>query len=110
LPSRPLLMRHLQACVKLTDMGASKVCVDDLLFALEAEDTTRIIKAHKLNTNAPPERTTRHVFTVTVARGENLLGKSQSKGADGFVVITDKENGGRLIKTRTVLGAEDPKW
>jgi hypothetical protein len=91
-------------------MGASKICVDDLLFALEAEETARIVKTHKLNTNSPPERTMRHTFTVTVARGENLLSKSQTKGADGFVVVLDKENGERLLKTKTVLGAEDPKW
>jgi hypothetical protein len=89
-------------------MGAAQVCLDDLLFALEADETARIVKEHKLP-NGPPERT-RHVFTVMVLRGENILTRGLVKGADGFVVVTDKETGERLIKTRTVLGQEDPKW
>lgn len=89
-------------------MGAAKVCLDDLVFALEAEETAQIIKAHKLP-NGPPEKH-RNVFTVSILRGEGILARGLTKGADGFVVVTDKDTGERLIKTRTVLGQEDPKW
>jgi hypothetical protein len=89
-------------------MGAAQVCLDDLHFALEAEETARIVREHKLP-NGPPEKN-RNVFTVTIMRGEGILGKGSNKGADGFVTVTDKETGERLIKTRTVLGQEDPKW
>lgn len=89
-------------------MGAAKVCLDDLVFALEAEETARIVKEHKLP-NGPPE-TKRNVFSVTILRGEGILTRALNKGADGFVVVTDKETGERLIKTRTILSQEDPKW
>nr|XP_019047884.1 cytoplasmic protein [Kwoniella bestiolae CBS 10118]OCF26814.1 cytoplasmic protein [Kwoniella bestiolae CBS 10118] len=97
------------ACVKLTDMSAAKQSLEDLMYAMEAEDTARIVKSHK-STNAANDKTSRHVFTVTILRGENLLGRGGTKAADGFVVVSDRETGERLIKTRTVLGAEDPRW
>ena len=96
-----------QACVKLTDMGAAQICLDDLVFALEAEDTARIVKQNK--PPGVPERS-RHIFSVTIMRGEGILNKSLGKGADGFVTVTDAQTGERLIKTRTVLGQEDPRW
>ncbi|WVQ64082.1 uncharacterized protein L199_002241 [Kwoniella botswanensis] len=96
------------ACVKLTDMSAAKQSLEDLMYAMEAEDTARIVKSVKSNT--ANDKSTRHVFTVTVLRGENLIGRGGSKPADGFVIVTDKETGERLIKTRTILGAEDPRW
>lgn len=88
-------------------MGAAQECVSDLVFALEAEDTKRIVKQHRLPDTAPDRN--RHVFSVTVMRGEGLLGKG-TRAADGFAVVTDKETGERLIKTETVLGVEDPNW
>jgi len=88
-------------------MGAAQICLEDLVFALEADETAQILKQHKLS--GPPERT-RHVFTVNVLRGEGILTKGLTKGADGFAVVTDKETGERLTKTRTVLGQEDPRW
>ncbi|KIR25299.1 cytoplasmic protein [Cryptococcus deuterogattii 99/473] len=97
------------ACVKLTDMGAAKTCLEDMSFAMEAEDTARIIKAHHLS-GAQPDKAIRHLFAVTILRGENLLGKGLVKAADGFVVVLDKQSGERCIKTKTVLGTEDPKW
>lgn len=95
--------------MKLTDMGAAQTCLEDMSFAMEAEDTARIIKAHHLS-GAQPDKAIRHVFTVTILRGENLLGKGLIKAADGFVVVLDKQSGDRCIKTKTVLGTEDPKW
>lgn len=90
-----------QACVKLTDMGAAQISLDDLVYAMEAEETSRIVKPATSGKQ-------RYVFSVTVMRGENLLGKS--KAADAFVVITNRMTGERHLKTRTVLGAEDPRW
>lgn len=89
-------------------MGAAKACLGDLIFAMEAEETARIVKQHKPKTNG--ETKLRHVFTLTVMRGENLFGKGLNKPADSFLVVTDRETGERLLKSRTVLGAEDPKW
>lgn len=97
-------MRHVadqQACVKLTDMGAAQISLDDLVYAMEAEETARIVKP---TTSAKP----RYVFSVTVMRGENLLGKS--KAADAFVCVADRTTNARLLKSRTVVGAEDPRW
>lgn len=87
--------------MKLTDMGAAQISLDDLVFAMEAEETARIVKPAS---NAKQ----RHVFSVTVMRGENLLGKS--KAADAFVVISNRMTNERHLKTRTILGAEDPRW
>lgn len=89
-------------------MGAAKDCVEDLMSSLHAEETARIIRQH--SHRSANEKATRHAFTITVTRGENLLSRSQTKAADAFVVITDKESGERVLKSRTVLGAEDPKW
>ena len=89
-------------------MGAAQICLDDLHYALEAEETAKIIKSHKLP-DGPPEKN-RNIFTVKVMRGEGILTRGLVKGADGFAVITEKDNGARLLKTRTVLGQEDPRW
>nr|XP_019009601.1 cytoplasmic protein [Kwoniella pini CBS 10737]OCF48382.1 cytoplasmic protein [Kwoniella pini CBS 10737] len=98
------------ACVKMTDMSAAKQSLEDLMYAMEAEDTARIIKQANSVNKSLPDKTARHVFTVTILRGENLVGKGGSKPADSFIVVTDREDGSRLIKTRTLLGAEDPRW
>ena len=95
--------------MKLTNMGAARACLEDLIYAMEAEDTARIIKSHKAPMHGGEKLQHRHVLSVKVIRGENLLGRG-SKPADGFAVITDKESGERLLKSRTVLGAEDPRW
>ncbi|WVR09258.1 hypothetical protein IAU60_006323 [Kwoniella sp. DSM 27419] len=97
------------ACVKLTDMGAAQICLEDLVYAMEAEDTLRIVKAAQARSGATQDKSTRHLFTVTILRGESLVGRA-AKPADGFVCVVDRETGERLIKTRTVLGAEDPRW
>ena len=91
-------------------MGAAKVCVEDLLYAMEAEDTAKIVKERTPRIGTVQDKNLRHTFTVTISRGQNLLGRAQHKGADAFVVVNDRELGERLIKTSTVLGAEDPKW
>ncbi|EIW67151.1 hypothetical protein TREMEDRAFT_40715 [Tremella mesenterica DSM 1558] len=93
------------ACVKLTDMGAARISLDDLSFAMEAEETARIINLKP----KPSSQTVRHVFTVNLMRGENLSGKG-NKAPDAFVIINDKESGERYLKSRTMLGAEDPRW
>ncbi|ORY25540.1 hypothetical protein BCR39DRAFT_543937 [Naematelia encephala] len=99
------------ACVKLTDMSAAQVCLEDLVYALEAEDTARIVKEHKLSSGiSASDKPGRNVFTVTVMRGENMLGKGLGKPADAFVTVVDRETGERLVKSRTILGAEDPRW
>ena len=89
-------------------MGAAQACIDDLTFAMEADETARIVRTHKPSVNGTEKP--RHLFTVTLMRGENLFGKGLSKPADAFVVISDKETGDRLLKSRTILGAEDPRW
>lgn len=91
-------------------MGAAQISLEDLVVTMEADDTARILKSHKLPSGQTPDKTGRNVFSVTVMRGENLLARNSSKPADGFVVVTDKDNGERVLKTRTVLGAEDPRW
>ena len=88
-------------------MYAAQGCLDDLVFALEADETARIVKQHKLS---GPADKNRHVFTVNILRGEGILTKGLTKAADGFAVVTDRETGERLVKTRTVLGQEDPRW
>ena len=97
-----------QACVKLTDMGAAQICLEDLMESMEAEETARIVTAHK--PRAIGGERPRHIFSITLMRGENLLGKGFSKPADAFVVITDGETSERLLKSRTILGVEDPRW
>lgn len=82
-------------------MGAAQISLDDLVYAMEAEETARIVKP---TTSAK----LRYVFSVTVMRGENLLGKS--KAADAFVCVADRTTNARLLKSRTVVGAEDPRW
>lgn len=82
-------------------MGAAQISLDDLVYAMEAEETARIVRPATSGKQ-------RYVFSVTVMRGENLLGKS--KAADAFVVITNRMTSERHLKTRTVLGAEDPRW
>ncbi len=94
-------------------MGAAQISLEDLVFAMEAEETARILRSHKVpngSSSAALTEKTRNVFSVTVMRGENLLAKNLTKPADGFVVVVDKETGERVLKTRTVLGAEDPRW
>lgn len=87
--------------MKLTDMGAAQISLDDLVYAMEAEETARIVKPSASGKQ-------RYVFSVTIMRGENLLGKT--KAADAFVCVTTLSGSERLLKSRTVLGAEDPRW
>ena len=82
-------------------MGAAQISLEDLVYAMEAEETARIVKP-KIASK------TRYVFSITVMRGQNLFGKS--KPADGFAVVSEIGGGERLLKTRTVLGTEDPRW
>ena len=98
----------MQACVKLTDMGGAKDCLEDLIHAMEAEETARIVKTHKPPLNGGDK--SRLIFNVTIMRGESMFGKNLNKPADTFVVITDRETGDRLLKSRTILGVEDPRW
>jgi len=101
------------ACVKLTDMGAARACLEDLSIAMEADESARIVKEHTLKTNglsSPSGRSTQHVFTITASRGENLLSRNLSKAADAFVSVTDPALGHRLFKSNTALGRVDPTW
>jgi hypothetical protein len=100
------------ACVKLTNMGAAKACLEDLMIAMEADESARIVKEHNLKTNSKSnqDKLANNLFTVTVSRGEDLLSKGLSKPADSFVTITDRSNGHRLFKSNTVLGQVDPSW
>lgn len=95
------------ACVKLTNMGAANLCVDDLAHLMEADESARVVREHKLADAFP--RPKQYRFSVTVLRGQNLLTKS-AKPADALVTVTDKATGERLFKSRTVLETEDPKW
>jgi len=72
-------------------MSAAQACLEDLSLAMEADVTTRIVQTHKPRINGVEKL--RHIFTVTVMRGENLLGKGLNKPADAFVIITDRETG-----------------
>lgn len=101
------------ACVKLTDMGAARACLEDLGIAMDADETTRIVKEHNLKTNGSPNgnaKSTQHVFTVTASRGENLLSKNLQKAADAFVTITDPVTSNRLLKSNTAISSADPTW
>lgn len=82
-------------------MGAAQISLDDLVYAMEAEETARIVKPSTAGKQ-------RCVFSVTVMRGENISGKS--KAADAFVCVTTRNGSERLLKSRTVIGAEDPRW
>jgi hypothetical protein len=88
-------------------MGAAQASLEDMVYAMEADETARIVKEHKLP-GAQPEKSGTNIFTVTIMRGQCILGKGLSKAADGFVVVV--AGGERIFKTRTVLGAEDPRW
>lgn len=101
------------ACVKLTDMGAAKVSVDDLMHAMEADETSRIVRDHQLRTGttAAKDKPARYIFQITVSRGENLLGKGLSKAADAFVSVHDTSDGTtRVHKTNTLISQIDPMW
>lgn len=101
------------ACVKLTNMSAAKCCLEDLGIAMEADETVRIVREHHLKTTGSAEvlgKTGQQVFIVTLARGENLLGKNSGQGADTFVTVTDPSAENRLFKSHTVLGQADPTW
>lgn len=94
-------------------MGAAHASMEDLTYAMEAEETARIVRERKLRTGVNgnvTDKAARHIFTVTVTRGENLLGKGLVKAADAFVTVTDKDMGTRVFKSRTVLNEEGPKW
>lgn len=99
------------ACVKLTDMGAAKACVEDLSIAMEADECTRIVRDHKLQigATAQQDKLARHVFQITVSRGENLYARGLAKPADAFVVVNDTAVG-RILKTKTQMNQIDPIW
>ncbi|WOO80435.1 putative protein [Vanrija pseudolonga] len=96
------------ACVKLTDMKASRSLLEDLAYTLEADETARIVKEKGLQ--GVSTQPARHCFVISVIRGQNLLTKSSTKAADAFVAVVDRDTGERLFKSRTVLETEDPKW
>ncbi len=101
------------ACVKLTDMVAAKASTEDLMVAISADETARIVREHKLRVGGvgrEPDRPARYLFSVDVARGENLLGKGLVKPADAFITVQDVSTGTRVIKTGTVIGRLDPHW
>lgn len=95
------------ACVKMTDLNAAQEYLEELGYQMEAEETERIIR--QKGPGGANDRAARHVFAVTVLRGQNLLTGS-AKPADAFVTVVDKESSERLFKSRTVLETEDPKW
>ncbi|KLT40639.1 hypothetical protein CC85DRAFT_303946 [Cutaneotrichosporon oleaginosum] len=89
------------ALVKLTNLGAAGSFIDDLVHALEAEQTASVLGPSVTAASA------RQVFSVQVVRGQGLLTRSL-KPADAFVAVLDGPV--RLFKSRTVLSAEDPAW
>lgn len=101
------------ACVKLTDMIAAKACVEDLSFAMEADETARIVKDHKLMVGGygnAQETTARYIFAITITRGENLLSRGLHKAADAFVTVLDTTANARVHKSKTMIGQLDPAW
>lgn len=99
------------ACVKLTDMAAARACLEDLAYAMEADETARIVKEHRLKTGlTTADKPARYLFTITLSRGENLLAKGLSKPADAFVCVMDPSAGQRIHKSKTILGQLDPHW
>ncbi|KAJ9107899.1 hypothetical protein QFC19_002642 [Naganishia cerealis] len=101
------------ACVKITDLLAAKQCTEDLAFALDAEETSRIVKEHRLRTGAPMQRTgtdAKYDFHIVLGRGENLYAKNLATPADAFVSVFEAGNSTRLHKTSTVMSRIDPTW
>lgn len=99
------------ACVKLTDMAAARACLEDLAYAMEADETARIVKEHRLKTGlTTADKPARYLFTITLSRGENLLAKGLQKPADAFVCVMDPGAGQRIHKSKTILGQLDPHW
>ncbi|GMK58894.1 hypothetical protein CspeluHIS016_0603360 [Cutaneotrichosporon spelunceum] len=87
--------------VKLTNMRTAGSFIDDLSYALEAEQTAQLLRASKTAVLG------KLVFSVRVVRGQGLLTRS-SKPANAFVSVFDGPV--RLFKSRTVLDAEDPAF
>lgn len=96
-----------KALVKISNMSACATSLDDLMTAIGPEETTRLVRT---KTRGDVDQAIKYPFVVGITRGQNLLGKGQGKAADAFCVIADNQSGERLIKTRTVLGVEDPRW
>lgn len=86
-------------------MGAAGQFIDDLARALEADQSARVLREHKLAPTSAP----RQVFSIQVLRGQHILTRD-AKPADAFVTVTDTASGSRLFKSRTQLESEDPKW
>lgn len=98
------------ACVKITDMIAAKQCTEDLGYALDAAETSRIVKEHRLADKVALNGGAKYEFHVVVGRGENLYGKSLTHPADAFVTVFESGSTTRLHKTKTVMSQIDPTW
>lgn len=101
------------ACVKITDLIAAKQCTEDLGYALDAEETSRIVKEHRLKTgtaNQGKGADAKYDFHIVVGRGENLYSKNLANPADAFVSVFELGNTTRLHKTGTVMSRIDPTW
>ncbi|KAJ9121626.1 hypothetical protein QFC22_002246 [Naganishia vaughanmartiniae] len=101
------------ACVKITNLIAAKQCTEDLGYALDAEETSRIVKEHRLKTgtaNQGKGADAKYDFHIVVGRGENLYSKNLATPADAFVSVFESGNTTRLHKTSTVMSRIDPIW
>lgn len=101
------------SCVKITDMIAAKQCTEDLGYALDAAETSRIVKEHRLKAdNITPHAAGSHKydFHIVIGRGENLYGKNMAHPADAFVTVFESGSSTRIHKTKTVMSQIDPTW
>jgi hypothetical protein len=98
------------ACVKITDMIAAKQCTEDLGYALDAAETSRIVKEHRLADRVAHTGNAKYEFHIVVGRGENLYGKSLTHPADAFVTVFESGSTTRIHKTKTVMSQIDPTW
>jgi hypothetical protein len=98
------------ACVKITDMIAAKQCTEDLGYALDAAETSRIVKEHHLTNKVPHTGNAKYEFHIVIGRGENLYGKNLSNPADAFVTVFESGTPTRIHKTKTVMSQIDPTW
>lgn len=91
-------------------MIAAKQCTEDLGYALDAAETSRIVKEHHLTNKVPHTGNAKYEFHIVIGRGENLYGKNLSSPADAFVTVFESGTSTRIHKTKTVMSQIDPTW
>lgn len=101
------------ACVKITNMIAAKQCTEDLAYALDSAEISRIVKEHRSKsgmTSPQAAGSAKYTFHIVIERGENLYGRNLSAPADAFVVVSESAAATRVHKTKTVMSQIDPTW